>query len=539
MWRLWLHRWLVIILLLGQPRKCAANFTFAYSAATQCDDFEVSWQGGTGSFQLILLPEFGTPRLLDIAESSFSNNRGTHKTTMVHPTATRILAIMSDSSGFASGGVSPIITVGKQIGDTQCNVTDPGVDFYYENDPGVSQCLPYKYYNYPNAVQPITIKVVTCLRVMTLDLCRLKGAVPGGNSFILKPPNGSQTFEWTADVAAGTVVAMYMEDANGRQGGVTNFMTVGLSDVNKCLDSNSPSPVANAPSMTSVSTPSTTSGQTSSIPSTTTSPVSETTNHTNVGAIAGAVAGGVVALAILGLLVWFCLRRRRRIAVFGDRILGRHTSSEDIDLAKGYADNLPHAVISPYTLYTDNPEPSIATPDSSSRMLNRPRVDVGPSTFPTASSPHIRHPSSSSTGSNDPLWPEASPVTTYNTSAHCPYPYAGASTQFVSQDALGARSGHSLAAGDPSLDSSAARREPAQPGATPTPQRLTRVILHTDLEDDPPPPVEEEIIELPPQYSERRAPPAHIAQAGVAVGNASASGRSSNNKRLSTAKAKR
>lgn len=37
-----------------------------------------------------------------------------------------MVAVMSDAGGYGTGGVSPVIVVGKQQGKTQCNTTDPG-----------------------------------------------------------------------------------------------------------------------------------------------------------------------------------------------------------------------------------------------------------------------------------------------------------------------------------------------------------------------------------------------------------------------------
>lgn len=52
-------------------------------------------------------------------------------------------------------------------------------------------------------------------------------------------------------------------------------------------------------------------------------------SSTNVGAIAGGVAGGVVALAAAGLLIWFCLRRKKRNTV--DRDGYQYSPPADID----------------------------------------------------------------------------------------------------------------------------------------------------------------------------------------------------------------
>lgn len=61
----------------------------------------------------------------------------------------------------------------------------------------------------------------------------------------------------------------------------------------------------------SLPTPSATT--TTTAPSQTSSqPSSQPSSQTNVGAIGGGVVGGFVFLAVVGLVVWLCLRRRRK-----------------------------------------------------------------------------------------------------------------------------------------------------------------------------------------------------------------------------------
>lgn len=77
---------------------------------------------------------------------------------MTHKAGVKVLAIMSDAGGFASGGVSPVITVRAQTGTTQCNTTEPseyynpctpfmyteheitGPAFFYDNPLSLTQC---------------------------------------------------------------------------------------------------------------------------------------------------------------------------------------------------------------------------------------------------------------------------------------------------------------------------------------------------------------------------------------------------------------
>ncbi|KAI0750096.1 hypothetical protein C8Q80DRAFT_1269864 [Daedaleopsis nitida] len=363
-------------------------------------------------------------------------------------------------------------TVGNQVGDTHCNVSNSALDFYYDNDPGISQYQPYRFWDYSTAKLPFAVK----------------GVVPGGTSFVLNPPRGAKSFEWLANVAAGTVVVMYMEDTNGRQGGVTDFMTVGFSNEHSCLDGHSPSSVINSPSMTFVSaTPpasSITGRQTSSesTPTSTSTFVDNPTHRLNTRTLVGAVVG-----------------------------------------------RLPWSSLSPSSGYTFVPlcaagSPSVgeSTPNAISSFLPVRAITLG-----IASAAHSRHASDSSVGSQTSLSPaHCAPLAGTRTAPrHGLRPlYGGAGTVLSSADDAGALPTDSAASGSQNGTPDVAHpgRDRAQaawhwqrgvsPRATPAHQRVARVILHTDFEDDPPLALEDEVIELPPQYCERR-----MQRAGMAV----------------------
>ncbi|TFK94445.1 hypothetical protein K466DRAFT_593619 [Polyporus arcularius HHB13444] len=484
---------LSIVLLLWPLQAYAANFTFSYSKATQCDDFQVSWTGGTAPFQLTIVPSFGTPRTTKIPDGSFSNSRGSFTTTMNMPKGQQIVVVMSDATGFGSGGVTPVITVGPTVSKTACDTSDPGVDFTYEANSALAQCRTYTFSLYKDAVQPIQIT----------------GIVPGGSTFILNPPRGPLSFDWVADIAANTELVFFMTDANNRQGGSTQFASVLLSDDKTCLDKNSPASVAHPPSMTATSkaaagTKSSTHTQTSTSSATSSPDTDDPSKSSPAGTLAAAIVGTLVALVVLGSLIWFYLRRRN-----GGGFLGRKFQKQEVDLMKGDPGLPPHQSLSPYPLYPTDNFGDGATPHSSVNLLHRtPSADA-------ASTLNFARPPQTATTAQFP--PGTRPDSIHDTSLYGNGSGYGGASQYGTAAAAaygGVRPEGSVASWDQSVTSSAAQRKAAQAGVS-TYQTPARFILHTDIEDDLPPPPVDEVIELPPQYSERRAPPPGAGASGA------------------------
>ncbi|KAF8710465.1 hypothetical protein RHS03_02207, partial [Rhizoctonia solani] len=264
----------------------ASAFSFSYSSPVQCDDLTVSWTGGTAPFSLLITPFYSTPQNISIPASAFNGTHGSYTTTLRvtgKSNAGRFLLTMSDATGVGSGGTSGILTAGT--GTTSCNTTDPGTDFVYSLDRSLQQCRPYIWSHYESASQPITIT----------------GLIPLGKTFVLNAPLGD-SFTWTTNVASGTNVVFIVVDAQGRQGGSTDLYTVGSSDDNTCITSDSPGSTAQAG--TSISTPTV-----SPLPSSTSTP----TGQNNSAAIIGSsIAGGAVFLVAIASLVWFFLLKNQK-----------------------------------------------------------------------------------------------------------------------------------------------------------------------------------------------------------------------------------
>ncbi|KAJ3552074.1 hypothetical protein NM688_g4348 [Phlebia brevispora] len=461
----------------------ATNFTFTFGSATQCDTFPLSWTGaylvyrGTPPFEVVLIPAFGSPRTLSVPSASFVNGQGNFQTQMPFPSGKKFLVSMSDSSGWGSGGISNVQVVGPSISNTNCNTTDPGVDFFFELNTALQQCRPYTFSGYTGAVQPITIW----------------GAVPGGESFILNPPVGPTSFDWIADVAGGTSLLFVVTDSKGRKGGSSDILSVGSSDDASCLNANSPSSVSSAPSATSASATSTQKTATSTGSSTAMPATGDTAKKSSTGAIVGGILAGLFAafaIAVFILFVW----RRRRAKTYGGKggielpfggSRSRRLRSVDLDPPSAVVDgHSPVHVIQPYPFAAPG---VLSTADASS-------INASPSSHNLLASEQAQdahYDASQFSTLHNPYSPSAQSAQGQTQHSRQPSSESAGVSTLVGSNA-DARSSMS----------SAGRRKAAMAGITtykPTP----RYIVHTDLED-----TDEagEVIELPPQYTERRAP---------------------------------
>ncbi|KAK0464891.1 uncharacterized protein EV420DRAFT_1637064 [Desarmillaria tabescens] len=415
---------LVVLSILSWSSSSAA-FSFSAGTPTQCDDISITWNGGTAPYLLLLSPVFGTPRNISIPDSAYSGGKGTYKTQIPFPSGQKLVMVMSDASGFGTGGATDVLTVGSSLGGS-CNTTDPGVDFSFELNTALQQCRTYTFSAYTGAVQPVTIM----------------GIIPNGDTFVINPPNGPTDYDWIADVYNGTSVLFAMSDSQGRQGGCSDIKTVGTSTDQSCIDASSPSSTA-APSSTSSASSTTTSTAASETSS---------SSGTPIGAIAGTVLGGLVFLAAVITLTLF--------------FHSAETFQSDIDLVDGY-DTRSHA----------------NTPSGSAFPFFVRGTDYASSTPGSEAADHY------SRGMPD------SP----------PNPFASPRDYEQGPIPIDPFTAHHHSQPSSSQTMSSAQRKAAMAGTTSfTPSRF---ILHTDADDVPlPPPNEDGVVELPPQYSERKAP---------------------------------
>ncbi|EED82753.1 predicted protein [Postia placenta Mad-698-R] len=422
----------------------AGNFTFDYGDASQCDDFSVSWSGGTAPYQLTLIPVFyGRTLNYTIPSSSYSNGQGSYKVQLPFPENQTVIAVMSDANGFATGGVSDVITTGPSISHSHISTL-----VNQKTQAHDAAGREYSFSNYTGAMQPATIT----------------GIIPGGETFVLNPPTGPPDFEWIANIKASTSMLFLMVDSKGRQGGSTPIDQVGVTNDATCLTGSYPSSLAVHPSATFTS---------SSASATSTSTPSGSSSKSSVsgGAIAGGVIGGIVGLAAIALLAYYFLRRNRRTrgrfyddGVYQAYRAGR-SKKQNVDLVHETSEDAPPAIVQPYPLFNPSEFGDGSDLGAVSSVSNLIQPGSHPGYMPYTHSTHSRQMSDGTSA-----FPESMP---------------------------GLRDSFSSSSNAQSI-SSGARRKAAMAGM-PAYQPPARFILHTDAED---------VIELPPQYSAFRAPSA-------------------------------
>ncbi|KAH9082006.1 hypothetical protein EDB83DRAFT_2336024 [Lactarius deliciosus] len=409
-------------------------FTVTTSTPTQCGSFAVNWTG-TVVFCLSSPPCVhacfqlkGTQQVFNIPASAFSNGVGSYSTVLQLAQEQQILVTMSDATGFATGGISPLLTVQAQTPQSpSCTPVESAPQFFFSLDVALQQCRPYTFSQYPNAVLPVTIY----------------GLVPGGTAVVLNAPNSASEYVWNpASIAAGTSVVFVMSDAQNRTGGASDIKVAGSTGDSSCLN-------ANSPSVTQQSTPSTQTTSSSSTTrvrptaSSTKAAASSGSNNISGTTLIAAIAGALIFLGVLAALGVFLFRRHRKKS-------SRQRTNFDVD-AQVVITIRPsliplHHEVDPFP----TPPAGAGAPYEMGRMENSAASLIPQEAASDAPPPSVQPPSASSRKTNMTM-----------------------------------------------------RYQPA------------RFILHTDAEETLPD--ENGFIELPPQYSENRRPPAPHVSPGSGV----------------------
>ncbi|CED85174.1 hypothetical protein [Phaffia rhodozyma] len=290
------------------PIVQAFTFTFNNTIPSVCDRVLVEWSGGSPPFKLLIIPAYDYPSEITLSNSTWdsSDSTGSYIWDANYPVGTRYVAVMSDSNGLATGGVSSIMTIQSTPQTESCTIRSEKADFFFYLDPesgSVNQCdtLGIGWTN--NATNPV----------------QLIGVIPNGNAFVL--PATDLYWNWTVNIRSSTTYILTMLDAGPvGNGGSSNFLTVGSSTDSSCLDAASPSQTPGS----TWGTPEGKAATTAKAPSSTkTSKSSESSTPRKGIVFSTGVIAGIVVAALLGLvglqlfIFWyFCGNRFRRTLVF-------------------------------------------------------------------------------------------------------------------------------------------------------------------------------------------------------------------------------
>ncbi|KAH8120266.1 hypothetical protein DFH11DRAFT_1559227 [Phellopilus nigrolimitatus] len=471
---------LLLLLLLLSIRSSA--FDFAYDAPTQCDNLNISWSGGRGPYSLLITPLFDVPQNVSIPDSALneSSGNGSFSMQLALETGKQFLLTMSDATGFGSGGTSSLLAVGSSISGANCNTTAPSPEFFFQLNTALQQCRSFTFSGYDGATQPVTVL----------------GLIPLGQTFQLhSPSSGPTSFEWEANVAADTSIAFIMIDSEGRQGGSSDLRTVSPSDNSSCINASSPHSTVDTPA-TQTDTPHTTE-------------TVQVKTGPRSGQIAGAAIGGVALLALVLIFVFFCIYRRCRKdppldtqhpqAVFiGSRGTSRVSRVRSSLVPSRGRRAHPSVDLLP---------PSARTPlSSTSHRYSLPLQDdympspfILPSDASAADGHSLQHPSD--------VYPRDAHSLSLGTHAIGYSPSRSRSNNDGPLSPVSALSnshsqGHVRMPSSPYSVSSAVLSPKASLARS---SRTTpRFVLHTDAEDASVANNNGEVVELPPQYTERR-----------------------------------
>ncbi|KAF7325901.1 hypothetical protein MKEN_00440900 [Mycena kentingensis (nom. inval.)] len=287
----------------------AFSWSFKGGQPTQCGNITIAASGGSPPYSVLVIP-FGSSPLPNNIEArkiqSQSSDSADINFKLNFPANSQFVAVLSDSTGFASGGTSVGVLV-TDSSDSSCFDASKNVapQFVYSvvPDGAIVQCTSTRIW-WDNS----TVK----------GNPKFRGVIPGGQSFelpqnnITNVPEQGTGFSWKPSLRGGTTLLLVAGDDRGDGSGGSTIYTVGSGPSNdgSCLNDNSPSSTPGDPAGGAYAT--STSGGTTGGGSGGGSSGGGGSNHeTNVAAIAGGTVAGVVVLIVIGLIALFFMRRRR------------------------------------------------------------------------------------------------------------------------------------------------------------------------------------------------------------------------------------
>ncbi|KAF9239894.1 hypothetical protein BU15DRAFT_46185 [Melanogaster broomeanus] len=333
---------LAVYLALSSSLVSGFSFTFT-SQPQQCSDLSIQISGsGTPPYSVLIIP-YGPPPLPNNVETrtivyqEFSGNSSSVTFQLKYPTNSQFVTVVSDSTGFGTGGTS-VVAIVMDSSDSSCyNATQnvsPDFPFNIYPTNQVVQCSPSRLWWNSSQVQGSP---------------NFQGVIPGGQSFtipvgqITQVANEGTGFNWTPSVRAGSTLIIVAGDGRGlgTGGSAPYSVQAGSYPNSSCLTDNSPSSTAGPPAGGVYPTNTSgdeTSGGTPFLP-TPSNPAS------------GGIIGGLAALVILALGGFYIIRRRTA---------PRSQKERPVDLLQGDPDDNeppPNAELLQYY----RPEPFLAT----------------------------------------------------------------------------------------------------------------------------------------------------------------------------------
>ncbi|KAF9531159.1 hypothetical protein CPB83DRAFT_809505 [Crepidotus variabilis] len=307
-----MSQWVLIILSAALTSFTLPSYVNAYTwsiqqSPKQCGDMtvSVSGDGGKPPYRVLITP-YGSPpwaNTTEVRESFEQAFPGMDKEVtfkLKYPAQSQFVAVVSDASGFASGGTSIPIQV-ENSDDSSCFDASKQIVLFpwtFSTDPEsrLVGCVNSRVYWNSND------------NYLAKGTPKFQGIIPGGQSFDVPQNNSNITsiegygigFDWKPSLRDGTTIILVGGDDRGNgTGGFMQFLvTQGNFPDRSCLNDNSPSSTPGTPAG-GVATGAVHNG-------------GPGTHGPNVGAIVGGVLGGVGFIIIALLLLWWWKRKQRQ-----------------------------------------------------------------------------------------------------------------------------------------------------------------------------------------------------------------------------------
>lgn len=232
----------------------------------------------------------------------FDENATSLSFKLKYPAHSQLVAVVSDASGFGTGGTS-VATVVADTDDNSCfdPATNSQTAWAFDIEPRnqITQCG--------------DTRIFWWHKEDVVGATQFYGVIPGGQSFnisgsaVTDVPSAGTGFTWKANVRVGTTLMMIGGDSRavGNAGSALFLVANGPNGDATCLDETSPSSTPGTPAGGSYPTGTGSSGNSGGSND-------DDSGGANVGAIVGGVIGGLVVI-VAALLALFFYRRRQKV----------------------------------------------------------------------------------------------------------------------------------------------------------------------------------------------------------------------------------